>query len=163
MNTGRRPTSAAIAVKKDCYMDMPSPATDGINELLVKIIEFTQARRKIIVQNMNNVHSPAFAPKDLTARELGRLLNDAVTEYTRTKRLLFRDTLNIKFGPGGSFTASALADEHAKKLLETDPDKYLELQVNKLIENELNQRLAAEILRQREGLRHVQAEANRTG
>jgi len=143
-------------------MDAPPRARDGINELLIKIMQFTQARRKIIIQNINNVHSPAFIPKDLTVRELGRLLNDALTEYTRTRRLLFRDTFNIKFGPGGAFSASAQTDEHAKRLLETDPGGYLELQIDKLIENGLNQRLASEILRQREGLMYVQTEANRT-
>ncbi len=43
-----------------------------------------------------------------------------------------------------------MADKHSKELLEKNRDKYLELQINKLLENSLNQRVAAELLRQKQ-------------
>ena len=42
-------------------------------------------------------------------------------------------------------------DAHGIKLLEEDRDEYFERQINKLWENSLNQKLAAELLRQKRG------------
>ena len=131
-------------------MNVPSLATDNITELLVKIIEFTQARQKILTRNINNIHSPGFMPKDLRVDEFSEVLHTALYEHTRSRRLVLCDTESIKFGINGSFEAKPVADESAKGLLEEDRGEYLQLQINKLLENSLNQRLAAELLRQRQ-------------
>ena len=62
------------------------------------------------------------------------------------------DTDNIKFGAASSFEASPIVDELAKELLENNPDEYLEIQINKLLENSLNQRVAAQMLRQKQSM-----------
>jgi flagellar basal body rod protein FlgB len=131
-------------------MNLLALATDNISELLVKIIEFTQTRQKILTQNINNIHSPGFVPKDMAVEEFSALLNDAIDEYIQNQRLVLCDAENIKFGLNGSFRAKPIMDDYAKELLEEDPDGYLELQINKLTENSLNQRVAAELLRQRQ-------------
>jgi flagellar basal body rod protein FlgB len=125
--------------------------TDNIAELLVKIIEFTQTRQKLLSQNINNIHNPSFVPKDLAVEEFTELLNDAINEHIRSQRLMLRDTENIKFGFSGSLQVIPVVDNYAKDLLEENRDEYLELQINKLLENSLNQRIAAELLRQKEG------------
>ena len=132
-------------------MNLPSLATDNITELLTKIIEFTHARQKILTQNMNNVHSQGFIPKDLNVDEFSEVLKDAVSEHIRNQRLLLRDTENIKFGEEGRIEIRAIPDKYAKEVLENNPDEYIELQINKLLENSLNQRVAAELLRQKQG------------
>ena len=131
-------------------MNQPSLITDNIAELLVKIIEFTQTRQKILTQNINNIHSPGFVPKDLVVDEFSDLLNDAIDEHIQNQRLVLRDTENIKFGISGSFEVKPVVDKYAKELLEENPDEYLELQINKLLENSLNQRVAAELLRRKQ-------------
>ena len=131
-------------------MNQPSLITDNIAELLVKIIEFTQPRQKILTQNINNIHSPGFVPKDLVVDEFSDLLNHAIDEHIQNQRLVLRDTENIKFGISGSFEVKPVVDKYAKELLEENPDEYLELQINKLLENSLNQRVAAELLRQKQ-------------
>jgi len=136
-------------------MNLPSLATDNITELLTKIIEFTQTRQKILTQNMNNIHSHGFIPKDLNVDEFSDLLNDAVNEHIRNQRLLLRDTENIKFGEEGRVEIRAIPDKYAKEMLENNPDEYIELQINKLLENSLNQRVAAELLRQKQGTASV--------
>jgi flagellar basal body rod protein FlgB len=136
-------------------MNLPSLATDNITELLTKIIEFTHARQKILTQNMNNVHSQGFIPKDLNVDEFSELLKDAVNEHIRNQRLLLRDTENIKFGEEGRIEIRAIPDKYAKEMLENNPDEYIELQINKLLENSLNQRVAAELLRQKQGTASV--------
>ena len=136
-------------------MNLPSLATDNITELLTKIIEFTHTRQKILTQNMNNVHSQGFIPKDLNVDEFSEVLKDAVSEHIRNQRLLLRDTENIKFGEEGRIEIRAIPDKYAKEVLENNPDEYIELQINKLLENSLNQRVAAELLRQKQGTASV--------
>jgi flagellar basal body rod protein FlgB len=131
-------------------MNLTSLITDNIAELLVKIIEFTQSRQKILTQNINNIRSPGFVPKDLAVDEFCSLLNNAINEHTRSQCLLFCDTKNIKFGAAGSLEAQPTIDKYAKKLLEENRNEYLELQINKLLENSFNQRVAAELLRQKQ-------------
>ncbi len=131
-------------------MNPVSLATDNITELLVKIIEFTESRQKILIGNLKGAHSLGFVPEDLAVDEFSGVLAYAVHEHARSQRLVLYDTENIKFGHGGSFTAEPTADEHAKEVLEADKDEYLELQISKLLENSLNQRTAAKMLRERQ-------------
>ena len=131
-------------------MNLMSLITDNITEILVKIIEFTHNRQKILSQNITNVNKPGFVPKELAVEEFSNLLNNALEEHIRNQRLILRDTENIKFGVRGSFEVKPMADKHSKELLEKNRDKYLELQINKLLENSLNQRVAAKLLRQKQ-------------
>jgi flagellar basal body rod protein FlgB len=131
-------------------MNLTSLITDNITEILVKIIEFTHTRQKILTQNITNVNNPGFVPKELAVNEFSGLLNNAIDEHIRNQRLLLRDTENIKFGVKGSFEVKPVVDEHSKELLEENRDEYLELQITKLLENSLNQRVAAELLRQKQ-------------
>ncbi len=129
-------------------MPMTSLVTDNITELLVKIIEFTQSRQKVLIQNINNVHTCGFVPCDLTVNEFADSLNTAIDEHIQNQRLILCDSENVKFG--GGLELKAIPDKYAKKLLEENRDEYLELQINKLLENSFNQKMAAELLRQKE-------------
>ena len=133
-------------------MNPTSLITDNITELLIKIIEFTQSRQKILTRNINNIRKHGFVPKDLKVDEFSESMSIAIGEHTRNQRLVLRDSENIKFGFNGSFEAIPVIDENAKDLLKKSRDEYLELQTNKLLENSLNQRVAAELLRQRQGM-----------
>lgn len=124
--------------------------TDNITELLVKIIEFTHTRQKILIQNIYDIHSFGFVPKDFSVDEFSEVLNDAINEHIRNRRLVLRDTENIKFGVGGSIEVRPVIDTYAEELLEENQDEYIKLQINKLLENSLNQRIAAELLRQKQ-------------
>lgn len=131
-------------------MNLTSLITDNIGEILVKIIEFTQTRQKILSQNVKNIHNAGFIPKDLAVEEFSKLLNNAISEHIQNQRLVLCDTANIKFGLSGNFEAKAINDEHAKQLLKENRDEYLELQIIKLLENSLHQRAAAQLLRQKQ-------------
>jgi len=121
-------------------MNLTSLITDNIAEILVKIIEFTETRQKILTRNITNIHDPGFVPKDLAVDEFSNSLNNAIDEHIRNQRLVLRDTENVKFGVSGSFEVKPLVDECGKELLEESRDEYL---------NSLNQRVAAELLRQK--------------
>jgi len=133
-------------------MNITSLITDNISELLVKIIEFTQSRQITLTQNINNIHEPEFVPQDLAVDEFTEVLNHTIEEHIRHQRLVLCDTENIKFGAGGSFSAEPIIDEYARELLEASQDEYIELQISKLLENSLNQRIAAELLKQKHGM-----------
>jgi flagellar basal body rod protein FlgB len=132
-------------------MNLMSLITDNVTEILIKIVKFTQTRQKILIQNIINVRNPGFVPQELEVDEFSDLLNNAIDEHVRNKRLVLRDTENIKFGASGSIELKPVIDEHGIKLLEEDRDEYIERQINKLWENSINQKVAAELLRQKQG------------
>ena len=144
-------------------MNLASLITDNITELLVKIIEFTRARHKILVQNINDIDIPEFVPNDLLTYEFSDLLNKAIDEHIEHQRLFLRDTENVKFGINGSFEVKPVVDKCARELLKENRDEYIEMQINKLLENMLNQRVAVELLRQKQGMTSVFETCDMTG
>jgi len=132
-------------------MNLMSLITDNISEILIKIVKFTQTRQKILIQNIINVQNPGFVPKELEVNEFSVVLNNAIDEHVLNRRLVLQDTENIKFGARGSIELKSIVDEHGIKLLEENQDEYIVRQIHKLWENSLNQKLAAELLRQKQG------------
>ncbi len=131
-------------------MNLPTITTDNITEVLLKIFEFTQNRQKILIQNINTMHSEGFAPRDLPVDEFSRLIAQALAEHAHSGRLILRDGENVKFGANGSFEATAAIDEIAKSLFEQNRDEYLRRQIDKMLENSLNQRIAVDLLKQKQ-------------
>lgn len=128
-------------------MDMLSLIPDNLSELLLKVLQFTEQRRDVLYRNIHNTRTSGFTPHDLPVHQFAQALNGALAEHVRNRRLLFRDTENIKFGPNSQMQIVPLADEHASELLRENRDEYLEWQVGKLLENSLNRKVAAELLR----------------
>ena len=131
-------------------MNLTPLITDNITEILVKIIEFTHTRQKIIIRNITSMNNPGFVPQKLAVKEFSGLLNSAIDEHIENQRLVLRDTENIKFGTSGNFDVKPTVDKQSKLLLEKNRDEYLEAQIKKLLENSLNQRVAAELLRNKQ-------------
>jgi len=132
-------------------MNLMSLITDNISEILIKIVKFTQTRQKILIQNIINVQNPGFVPKELEVNEFSVVLNNAIDEHVLNRRLVLQDTENIKFGARGSIELKPIVDEHGIQLLEENQDEYIVRQIHKLWENSLNQKLAAELLRHKQG------------
>jgi flagellar basal body rod protein FlgB len=128
-------------------MNLLPLAKNDITELLVIIIRFTQMRQKTLIDNIFNIHTPGFTPRDLMAREFSLLLNRAISEHTQNQRLVLHDTDTIRFGLNGDLHVDPLTDHNAQDLLQKSKAQYLQLQIDKLVENALNQRIAAELLR----------------
>lgn len=124
---------------------------DNISDILVKIIYFTQLRRRVLHENLHRAQEPGFTPQDMPVREFAEALNLAVAEHLQNDRLLFQDTPSIHFGPNSTMDIRPVVDPHAHTLLRTDLDQYTELQIRKLLENCLNRRVAEELLRQKCG------------
>jgi len=131
-------------------MNLQSLVTDNVSELLVKIIEFTENRQIVLTRNINCMHLSGFVPMDLAVDEFSELLNIALEEHICNQRLVLCDTENIKFGVDGGLEVRATVDDCALKLLEESRDEYIEEQIDRLLENALNQRVAAELLKDRQ-------------
>jgi len=131
-------------------MNRLSLIRDNVSDLLVRIIEFTHTRQKVLTENIRNIHTAGFMPKDLAVQEFARALNEAIVEHVQSQRLVLRDTDNIKFSACTRLQAMPIVDEYASEMLEHNKDEYLELQINRLVENRLNRKIAAELLRQKQ-------------
>jgi len=132
-------------------MNLTSLITDNITEILIKIVKFTQSRQKILIQNIINIHNPGFVPKELEVDEFSNVLNNAIDEHVQNQRLVLCDTENIKFHATGDLELKTIIDERGERLLEENRDEYIEWQIDKLWENSLSQKVAAELLKQKEG------------
>jgi hypothetical protein len=131
-------------------MNLAAMITDNVTEILIKIIEFTHTRQKILIKNIINVRDLGFVPLELEVDEFSYLMNRAIEEHVQNERLVLKDTENIKFGLSGSFEVKPVVDERSRKLLKEDRNEYLDLQIEKLIENMFNQRVAAELLKKKQ-------------
>jgi len=131
-------------------MNLQSLVTDNVSELLVKILEFTENRQIVLTRNINCMHLSGFVPMDLAVDEFSELLNIALEEHICNQRLVLCDTENIKFGVDSGLEFRAVVDDCALELLEESRDEYIEEQIDKLLENALNQRVAAELLKDRQ-------------
>jgi flagellar basal body rod protein FlgB len=148
-------THVGICKREAVRMNVSGMVTDNVAELLVKILDFTITRHRILSENVNNLHMENFVPMDLPVEEFALLMECAIGEHKRSKRLLLCDTQNIKFGSNGSITTDPVIDEQAQKLLQTNIGEFLELQLKKLSENAINQKIAAELLKQKQGTHSI--------
>ena len=127
-------------------MNLTLTTTDNIAELLTKVIAFTDQRDKILSENIFKADTAGFIPYDLDTSGFAELMTIAVAEHVTNKRLLLRDSGNIKFQPNGKFDALPVVDKKAKDLIENDRAKYLKMQIKKLSENMLNKKVANQLL-----------------
>jgi flagellar basal body rod protein FlgB len=132
-------------------MNLTTLVTDNITELLTRIVMFTQARQKVLIQNIINMHRPGFVPQELQEHEFSSLVNDAIDEHVRSRQLVLHDTENVKFCEDGAVKVRPVVDETGRELLAESQHHYLQRQITKLLENVLNQKMAAELLRQKQG------------
>ena len=130
-------------------MKLTAMQTDNITEILMRIVEFTDRRREVLTRNLFDYQSDDFRPKDLAVSEFAECMTEAVSEHLHSRRLLMCDKQNVSFGEEGSFETYEVIDSESETLLRTNSKKYLQLQINKLSENLMNNRIAVELLKQK--------------
>lgn len=131
-------------------MNIALTAADNITEVLSNILEFTRRRRAVITENITNVNTPGYEPKDLDITEFANLMAQAIVEHMHSQRLLLCDGKNILFGQEGRFRTIPIIDEQAKELLGTDTKGYLRYQTEKLSENLFNSHVAGDLLERKQ-------------
>ncbi|MHC4552895.1 MAG: hypothetical protein ACYSUT_09055 [Planctomycetota bacterium] len=132
-------------------MNVKTKTLDNITEVLTRIIEFTERRRDILTHNISDYKNDGYRPMDLPVIEFADCMTDAVAEHVASKRLLLCDRQHVRFGEGGCFDAEPVVDNQAETLLAACKIKhYLQLQIQKLSENLMNNKLAVELLKQKQ-------------
>ena len=131
-------------------MKVTSTTIDNITEILTRIIEFTDRRRDVLTRNLFDYKNTDFVPKDLAVCEFAECMTEAVSEHLRSRRLLMCDRENVRFEAEGAFDTQPIVDHDANTLLQSDIKQYLQMQINKLSENLMNNRIAVELLKQKE-------------
>jgi len=125
---------------------------DNLTDVLTKIYEFTVERNNVLMANLENASKPGYMPLDMPVEEFASIMDVAVSEHCRSKRLVFCDSRNVKFKEGTFCDARPAVDAEAVRLLTKDKNEFLELQLRKLSENTLNQKIACELLKQKQGV-----------
>jgi hypothetical protein len=131
-------------------MKLTTTTIDNVTEILTRIIEFTNRRREVLTRNLFDYQIEGFEPKDLPVSEFAECMTDAVSEHIRSKRLLLCDRENVSFGEAGTFDVDPVVDLKATDLLKKNAKDYLQMQINKLSENLMNNRIAVELLKQKQ-------------
>lgn len=125
------------------------PVIDNLTEMLNLIVHFTQLRRKIITENIQNAETPGFRPKDLPVKAFSMLVNDALNGHLQFGRLVWQDSSGIQFGGPDCLTVTPLLDDHAESIRRVSSEDYLKLQTRLFLENELNKKVADRLIHQR--------------
>jgi flagellar basal body rod protein FlgB len=127
-------------------MDLSSLIRDNIDDVLVKIIQFTHIRHKVILENINNYCSVGFVPRQVDVEDFAKVISVALSEHQRTRRLVLCDSESVSFMPNGRLSIKLKIDAAAKRLFEQDFDQYLHLQQQRLNENTINNKTACALL-----------------
>lgn len=125
------------------------PVIDNLTEMLNLIVHFTQLRRKIITQNIQNADTPGYRPQDLPVKAFSTLVNEALNGHLQFGRLIWQDVNGIEFGGPACLTVTPLPDDHAERLRRVNGDGYLKHQTRLFLENELNKKVADRLISQR--------------
>jgi hypothetical protein len=131
-------------------MKLSTTTIDNITEVLTRIVEFTDRRREVLTRNLFDYQIDGYQPKDLPVCEFAECMTEAVSEHLRSKRLLLCDRENVSFGEAGSFDVDPVIDSKAMNLLKRSTKDYLQMQIHKLSENLMNNRIAVELLKQKQ-------------
>ena len=127
-------------------MDLSSLVQDNIDEILVKIIQFTHIRHTVISENIRNCRTAGFVPRFVDAEDFAKVISAALTEHQRNNCLALCDSRTISFLPDGDFRLEYQIDTEAAGLVENDFEAYIQLQKNRLKENSINNKTACALL-----------------
>ncbi|MEN6386821.1 MAG: hypothetical protein ABFD79_16700 [Phycisphaerales bacterium] len=122
--------------------ELSSLVRDNIDEMLVRIIQFTNHHHSIIKENILNCRKQNFVPRYVDVDDFAKVISIALSEHQKTKRLALCDSRTITFTSGGEFRLEPQIDLAAAELMEEDLPAYIELQKERLKENMSNNRTA---------------------
>lgn len=131
-------------------MNISTTVTDNMTEVLTRIVEFTERRRDVLTRNLFDYRQRGFRPQDLPVYEFASCMTEAVCEHVRSQRLMMCDRPHVQFDTDGRFDAQTVVDMDAEKILQSDIKQYLQMQIRKLSENLMNNRIAVELLKQKQ-------------
>jgi hypothetical protein len=122
--------------------ELSSLVRDNIDEMLVRVIQFTNIHHNILTENIRNCRRSSFVPMYVDVDDFAKVVSVALSEHQRSKRLALCDSRTISFAVGGEFSVEPQVDIEAAILIEENFQAYIELQKNRLKENMANNKTA---------------------
>ena len=127
-------------------MDLTSLIQDNIDEILIKVIQFTHIYHNLISENIRNCRVAGFVPRYIDAEDFAKVISAALAEHQMSKRLALCDSGTVSFLPGGDFRLEPQIDMEAARLIGSDFEAYIRLQKNRLQDNSINNKTACALL-----------------
>lgn len=128
-------------------MDLSALIRDNIDDILVKIIQFTHIRHRVIADNIKNCRRADFVPRRVDVEDFAKVMSVALAEHQRSKKLSLCDSHTITFSFGGKLDVRPETDTAAQNLFNQDFRRYILLQKQRLKENIVNNKTACALLR----------------
>jgi flagellar basal-body rod protein FlgB len=126
----------------------------GAMPVLTRMIQFTQARHRVLTDNIANLSTPYYEGRDLDPVSFQEALREATDRRRKsgdpmTSPLRIEDTDELKFTPGGIEAKPRQA--HQGILYHDRNDRDLERVMQSLAENTMAHNVAIELLRSEYG------------
>lgn len=122
----------------------------GAMPVLDRVVQFTQARHRVLTDNIANLSTPYFKPRDLSPASFQATLRDAI-DQRRTRPnptagpLALRDTDELRFERAG--LGAHPKPSHQGILFHDQNNRDLERTMQHLAENTLMHNTAIEVMR----------------
>ncbi len=114
------------------------------------LVKFTAARQQVLADNVANLSTPYFKPRDLDPGSFQSALSDAIDRRRQTAspirgQLEFRDTRQLRFG--GERIEVRPEATHDNVLFHDQNNRDLERLMQRVAENTMAHRLGTELVR----------------
>ena len=122
----------------------------GAMPTLERVVQFAQARHRVLSDNIANLSTPYFKPRDLDPRSFQVALGDAIDRRRQRPNptagpLELQDTKELRFGPDA--ISANPQPSHRGILFHDQNNRDLERTMQSLAENTLTHTSAVEVLR----------------
>lgn len=123
----------------------------GALPVLERTIQFTESRHRVLTDNIANLSTPNYRPKEMSVESFQQALGDAI-DRRRSEQggpiggLEMRDTADLAFGPD-SVTARTATPADDNLLFHDRNNRSLETTMQALAENTMVHNAAMEMLR----------------
>ncbi len=122
----------------------------GAMPVLQRLVQFTEARHRVLTDNIANLSTPYFKPRDLSPDEFQSALREAIDRRRGTPnpaagKLELPDTRQMRFHEKGMTVRPDYANDHV--LFHDQNNRDLERLMQNLAENTMVNRTGLELLR----------------
>jgi len=124
---------------------------NGAMQSLERLNQFTNARHRVLVNNIANLNTPHFRPRDLEPGDFQKSLQRAVDRRRRSSvnpvggELKLHDTRQLRFHEEGITPSPAHLDQNI--MFHDRNNRDLERQMQYIAENTMTHNLSVELLR----------------
>jgi len=126
----------------------------GVMPALDKMLAFTQARQRMLAENVANIDNPHYRTKQLDASAFQKALREALETQKETGSAHFRvsESSELKQDEQGHLIVTPSEEPPENVLFHDDTNASIERQMQQMAENSMMHQIATELLRERFGV-----------